>query len=194
MKRFTLPLILVMICSLGYSQLEDTKWVLAPVSGCLAVGPAQGDGSWWLLDDAGVIARECIMNDTAYFDADGDFRQEMGGSTWLEVWQGAAAEGCGTPIAPHNGATPGTWSLDDDQLTISGTGSFLGLSKVYNGGELAAPGSVSEITYTVAFNADEDTMIVDIAIADPGWWRFIYTKIETGGTYVKNVTVNNKMV
>ena len=60
-------------------------------------------------------------------------------STWLEGWQnGGAEEGCGTPVAPHDGGGSATYTYDADtgMLTIDGLGGHLGLPKAVNGGEL----------------------------------------------------------
>ena len=52
---------------------------------------------------------------------------EMQGSTWLESWQ----EECGTPVAPHDGSNPATYSYTGDTVTVVGDGA-LGLPKVHN--------------------------------------------------------------
>ena len=36
-------------------------WVVSPEAGALGVGPAQGDISWWAIDDAGVNTRSCLL-------------------------------------------------------------------------------------------------------------------------------------
>ena len=97
----------------------------------------------------------------------------MGGETWLEGWQGVD-EGCGTPIEPHDGSVPATWSYDEaaGQVTVEGMGAFLGLAKAFNGGELAAPFEApASITYNV-YPEDDGSLTVTVPIADPGWWTF----------------------
>ena len=129
-------------------------WKIAPIAGALGVGPAQGDISWWSNSEEDVATRACLMDDEFVFGADGSFANVMGGSTWLEGWQGAD-EGCGTPVYPHDGAaTDYTYSYDADAgtITVNGVGAHLGLAKVYNGGELASvseAAGIESITYTV---------------------------------------------
>ncbi len=154
------------------------NWKLAQQAGALAVGPAQGDGSWWSNSMGDLDTRACLFDDEFVINADGSFQNIQDGSTWLETWQGVAAEECGTPVAPHDGSNAATWSYDETAgtLTVDGIGAHLGLAKVYNGGELAAPGDApASITYEVEMSADNNIMTVDINVG-AGWWRFIFQK------------------
>ena len=161
-------------------------WKIAPIAGALGVGPAQGDISWWSLGDADVATRACLMDDEFVFGADGSFANVMGGSTWLEGWQGAD-EGCGTPVYPHDGAaTDYTYSYDADAatITVNGVGAHLGLAKVYNGGELASvseAAGIESITYTVVeISEDGNTMTVDIQFqTDGGYWTYVLQRGES---------------
>ena len=165
-KIFTLSLLL---CStLSFGQIEGT-WRLADQAGALGVGPGQGDISWWSNSLPDVTTRACLFDDSITFDASGVMTHYMDGSTWLEGWQGVT-EGCGTPIAPHDGnpASPYTYSFDAaaGTVTVNGLGAHIGLAKVYNLGELASPAdAVSTITYIVAFSNNDNNMTVDIEIA-----------------------------
>ena len=176
-KIFTLSLLL---CStLSFGQIEGT-WRLADQAGALGVGPGQGDISWWSNSLPDVTTRACLFDDSITFDASGVMTHYMDGSTWLEGWQGVT-EGCGTPIAPHDGnpASPYTYSFDAaaGTLTVNGLGAHIGLAKVYNLGELASPAdAVSSITYIVAFSNNDNNMTVDIEIAGGGFWRFEYER------------------
>ena len=176
-KIFTLSLLL---CStLSFGQIEGT-WRLADQAGALGVGPGQGDISWWSNSLPDVTTRACLFDDSITFDASGVMTHYMDGSTWLEGWQGVT-EGCGTPIAPHDGnpASPYTYSFDAaaGTVTVNGLGAHIGLAKVYNLGELASPAdAVSSITYIVAFSNNDNNMTVDIEIAGGGFWRFEYER------------------
>ena len=78
------------------------------------------------------------LDDEFVFGADGSFANVMGGSTWLEAWQGAE-EGCGTPVYPHDGLLTDytiRTMLAAQTITVNGSWSISGLAKVYNGGEL----------------------------------------------------------
>ena len=158
-------------------ELEGT-WKLSPQAGALAVGPAAGDYSWWSNDDASIATRACLFDDGFVFNEDGSFNNVQDGSTWVETWQGAAAEECGAPIAPHDGSNAATWTYDEiaGTVTLTGIGAHLGLSKVANGVELTAPGDApASITYPVAFSADGNTMTIEIA-AGAAFWKFILVK------------------
>ena len=148
-------------------------WKIASEAGALKVGPGEFDGSWWQLGTADVTTRACLLDDLYVLNADGSFENRPGAETWLEGWQDVA-EGCGTPIEPHDGSVPATWSYDADagQVTLEGVGAFLGLAKAYNGGELAAPYEApASITYNV-YPEEDGSLTVTIPIADPGWWTF----------------------
>ena len=106
----------------------------------------------------------------------------MDGSTWLEPWQvGSPPEGCGTPIAPHNGGSH-TYTYANGVLTVSGSGAHVGLAKVHNNGEDGAPIN-NQISYSVTFSgSSSEMMTVDISFPNASgnnglaWWRFVYTK------------------
>ncbi len=67
-------------------------WKLAPEAGALGVGPA------WVIPAGGqavqrqLTERACLFDDIFRFGDDGTFSNVMGDETWLEPWQGAAAE------------------------------------------------------------------------------------------------------
>ena len=150
-------------------------WTLDPVAGALQVGWDENNiGGWWT-SDAGLPAlRACAFDDVFSFNADGTYTQEMQGSTWLEPWQGFDLngdgnvdnldEGCGAPIAPHDGSNAATYTYDANTVTVNGDGAFLGLSKVHNNGEDGNSGG--SITYNIA-SVDDNYMVVTIQYATP---------------------------
>lgn len=155
------------------SALEGS-WRLAPEAGAFGVGPGQGNVSWFSSSLEDVTTRDCLFDDEYVFNADGTFQNVLGSETWLEAWQGQDPEGCGTPVFPHDGTASATYDYDatNNTLTIEGAGAFLGLAKVFNGGELANPAdAVDSIEYIIDL-VDENTMILDIPVAGDGWWRF----------------------
>ena len=172
----------------GGGEPEDTgilgTWQLAKTAGALQVGPGERDGSWWQNSEGDVTARACLFDDNFVFSRDGTFAVEMGGSTWLEGWQGVD-EGCGTPIAPHDGSIPATFTFDEDQqsLTIDGQGSFIGLAKAYNGCEIGKDGCAAQIpgdapasiTYN-AYENEDGTATFTIEIGG-GYWSFTLEKV-----------------
>jgi len=138
------------------------------------VGPAAGDTTWFSIADTGVDGpRACWFDDVYHFADDGSFQNFQEGDTWLEVWQGAAEDSCGVPVAPHDGSTVGAWLYDDvaGTVTINGLGSFLGLAKAVNGAELALPADAPEtVTYEVVeLVGGSLTIRIDVG---GGWWEF----------------------
>jgi hypothetical protein len=159
------------------AQVEGT-WKLSQQAGALAVGPNQGDGSWWSNSTGDLTTRACLFDDSITFDASGNMMHYMDGSTWLEPWQGVASEQCGTPVAPHDGSGTFTYTYANNQLTVNGLGAHIGLPKAINGGEISDPANAAQsIVYDISFGANGE-MIADIQSAGggSGWWRFIYSK------------------
>lgn len=154
-------------------------WTLAQTEAALAVGPAVGSADWWFNTTADVGARSCLFDDVWTFAADGTFSLSQGGSTWLETWQGVGEEACGTPVAPHNDASSFTYTKTDTEITLNGSGAFLGLAKAINGAELSAEGVAvpASRTYSILeFNgtATPKTMKIGIPVAGDGNWTFIF--------------------
>jgi hypothetical protein len=150
-------------------------WKIAPEAGALGVGPGQDNVSWWSNSSEDVATRDCFFDDEYVFNADGTFENILGSETWLEPWQGADPEACGTPIFPHDGTASATYTYDEGAgtITIDGAGAFLGLAKVVNGAELASPAEAADsITYIATLSEDGNTLELDIAVAGEGWWSF----------------------
>ena len=80
----------------------------------MGIGPNKGDVSWFttLLDSNN---RPCLADDEYQFMSDGSFKNVLGTESWLEAWQGATADGCGTPVAPHDGSNTGSWKDNKDR-------------------------------------------------------------------------------
>lgn len=169
---FALSLIAMMN---GFAQITGT-WKLSPVETSLAVGPAKGDYSWWKVPAAEITGvRACQYDDEFVFNSDGTFKNNLGTQTFLESWQGGSSA-CGTPVAPHDGTAKATWKYNasTSKITIYGKGAFLGLPKVYNGGELSSPTNAKDsITYEVSVTGNN--MSLDIAISG-GYWHFELVK------------------
>ncbi len=152
-------------------------WRLAPEAGALGVGPALNDVSWWSNSEADVATRACLFDDAYIFRADGTFQNVLGDQTWIEPWQGAAAEECGAPVFPHDGSGSATYNFDEvaGTVTLTGRGAFLGLAKVINGAELENPADAPDsVTYIATIEGN--TMEVDIEIAGGGHWSFKFNK------------------
>ena len=148
-------------------------WQLDPTAGSLAVGPNAGDLSWWSSNADTPAERACLFDDIYRFGVDGTFENVLGDQTWLEGWQeGQEGEGCGAPIAPHDGSNAASYTYTGTSVTVSGSGAFLGLAKVHNAGEDGAPAG-DTITYEV-ISVDETYMTVHINFGGGVWaFRFI---------------------
>ena len=153
-------------------------WRIAPEAGAFGVGPALGDVSWFSNTTDDVTTRACFFDDEYVFNADGTFQNVLGTETWVEPWQGAAAEECGAPVFPHDGSASATYTYNPaGNITIDGTGAFLGLAKVYNLGELTSPGEApATISYIAELSEDGNTLELDIEVAGGGYWSFKLVK------------------
>ena len=150
-------------------------WKLAPEVGALGVGPAKDDISWWSNTTNDVATRSCLFDDEYVFNEDGSFQNVLGTDTWLEYWQGVTSAGCGTPVAPHDGTANASYTFDvkTGNITINGIGAYLGLPKIYNGGELTDPTDAkNEITYLAEVSPDGRTLDLDIEIENGAYWSF----------------------
>ena len=179
MKKLLLTI--VSLTTLGLmAQLDVTgTWVLKPAANAMAVGPKKGDYSWWGNPaDEVTGARACQFDDEFVFMSDGTFKNILGDETFLEGWQGA--DGCGAPVAPHDGKTAATWTANESTITIKGRGAFLGIPKVVNMLELdKAEDLEASIPDSIVYMASivEDTMIVEIQISSDGaHWKFELVK------------------
>ncbi len=156
------------------------SWKLAPEAGSLGVGPALGNYSWWSSDANVPTVRACLFDDLYVFNQDGTFQNVVGDTTWLETWQGAANEMCGTPVAPHNGTNPATFSITQDYIVLNGLGAYLGLAKVHNTAEDGAPVG-NTITYKYTYDSSANTLEVTIQGFNAGVpeaaWYFKFIKV-----------------
>lgn len=196
MKKIYLFTALIFGSLNSFSQITGT-WRLAPNPGAMAVGPAQGDYSWWSNSMSDVSARACHFDDSITFNAGGGMTHYMDGNTWLETWQGVASDGCGTPVSPHDGTTnaPYTYNYNSTtgELTVNGIGAHLGLAKVINGAQLTNPADApASITYLTNFSANGDTMNLEIDFGG-GWWKFTYVKSSIWAIADPNVTFKVNM-
>ncbi|WP_430408692.1 hypothetical protein [Kordia sp.] len=168
-----------------YKLIRDTtpvsplagSWSVASEAGSLKVGPAAGSGEWFSISDAQVAERGCFYDDEYVFGSSGSFTNVLGADTWIEGWQSGSGDACGAPIAPHDG-TPGTFTYDETAgtVTLNGTGSYLGIPKANNAGELSSPADApSSITYGVTF-IDNNTITVEIEAGSGVFWTFKLTR------------------
>ncbi|QTE22468.1 PKD domain-containing protein [Polaribacter cellanae] len=157
----------------------DGTWKVAAKAGSLRVGPSAGSGEWFSIDEAGVTQRACYFDDEYVFNAGGSFENKLGTDTWLEGWQGATPDACGTPVAPHNGSTAATFEYDASANTIklNGKGAYLGLPKVNNATELTNPADAPDsITYNVTLSNNNTEMEIIIEVGSGVFWTYNLVK------------------
>ena len=173
-------------CLGGNDFSPEGTWVVTSIG----VGPSQGATNWFS-NDVSSGERGCYYDDTYIFNSDGSFANVLGDETWNEAWQGVA-EGCGTPVAPHNGTNPATYTYDASTgaLTIVGQGAYIGLPKAHNGGEDGAPVD-DTITYIVS-SSSETEMTIDIEAGSGVWWRY-QMQIQATANLNENVLNSIKM-
>ena len=170
---------IIIITSINILFSQTGTWKLAPAAGALKVGPYINDGLWWSNTQDDIETRACLFDDEYVFNEGGAFTNVLDSTTWLEPWQGdGITEGCGVPIAPHDGSNTATWNYDESvqTITITGVGAFLGLAKAVNGADLSSPQEpVPESrTYSIVF-MDSGIMIVSIARSS-GYWTFKFVQ------------------
>jgi len=154
-------------------------WKIAPEAGSLKVGPSSGSGEWFSISATQVTERACFYDDTFVFSSNGSFSNVLGSETWLEKWQGVAADGCGAPVAPHNGPAGATYLYDAvaNTLTITGKGSYIGIPKANNAGELDKVPVPNSIVYKVTLTDNNNTMNVVIESGSGVFWSYKLVRI-----------------
>jgi hypothetical protein len=148
-------------------------WKVASEPGAIGVGPSSGDKSWFSIDATGVTTRACYFDDTYVFGANGSFSNVLGGSTWLEGWQGTV-DACGTPVAPHDGSGSATYVYDSaaGTITLTGNGAYLGLPKATNTGELPNVAVPNSRVYSVTLSNGNNIMELVIEAGSGVFWHF----------------------
>jgi len=154
------------------------KWKVASEAGSLKVGPAARSGEWFSISEAQVAERACYFDDEYVFGTDFSFNNVLGGSTWIEGWQGSNPDACGSPVAPHDGLADATFVHDavNNKLTITGNGAYLGLAKVNNAGELPNVDVPTSITYDITLSNNDTEMEVVIEAGSGVFWTYKLVK------------------
>jgi hypothetical protein len=153
-------------------------WKVAPEAGSLKVGPTSGSGEYFSISTAQVAERACFYDDTYVFSSNGSFSNVLGTQTWIEDWQGPTV-GCGVPVAPYNGPAGATYLYDSvaKTITITGSGSYLGLPKANNAGELPKVPVPNSITYKVTLTDSNNTMNIVIESGSGVFWSYKLVRI-----------------
>ena len=160
------------------TQKISGTWTMALEAGSLGVGPSAGSVEWWSIDDAGLTQRAVYFDDQYVIGSAGSFKNILGSETWVEGWQnGGGAEGVGAPVAPHDGSTNSIYVYDDvlGKITVYGKGSYIGLPKAVNAGELPNVEVPENVTYNVTF-VDDNTIKVNVEAGAGVWWNYKLVK------------------
>jgi PKD repeat protein len=157
-------------------------WKLAPQEGTLKVGPDAAFATvWWQNNAADVVARSCHFNDEYTFTSTGGFEYDNKGDFWADT------DGNGNVTPADLGVSPGCqpasawptkykgWSsgshrftVNANELTVVGTGAWIGLYKVGTGAEVTTP--QASVTYKIKeLTANK---LVLLANFGPGFWQF----------------------
>ena len=161
-------------------------WRLEPIAGAMAVGPNAGSLTWWSNSLADVNTRSCLFDDVYQISENGTFQNILGRQTWLEGWQNAGKETCGDAVAPHTGATAGSWNIDSisGEFVLNGKGQYLGLPKATNNGELGAGATEPDFRkYQITLNGNKLTAGINFGT---GYWQFKFVKATPSTGVVKN--------
>ncbi len=169
---------LVKTAEAAESSVLAGTWYMSLGDGSLGVGPSEFDISWWNNTAEVTNTRACYFDDEYVFGEYGSFANVQQSQTWVEVWQGAAADACAAPVAPHDGSANARFVYDAEAqtLTVSGLGAYIGLPKATNEGEIGSPDdAASSITYNAYLN-DDGSMDVTVEAGAGVWWNYVLTR------------------
>ena len=151
-------------------------WSMEPIAGAMKVGPTPGSSEWWQNSLGDVTARACFFDDKYTFEENGAFKMGLDGVTWLETWQGVAADGCGAPKSPFDGTKAYTYTYTSTTLTLLGQGAHVGLAKVNNAGEISNGAAIAnQIAYTIVEQTKQGNtrrMTLRVQAGNGVWWDF----------------------
>jgi len=161
---------------------DEKVWKLAPEAGALNIGPSATE-TWWGNSESDVADRECHFNDEFIFKSDGSMEYDNKGDFWADT------DGDGNITPPSLGLDPGcqpssawpaefsvwdsgvhSFSANQDNLTITGEGAWMGLYKVATSTEVIEP--QTSITYEIS-EISSDRMVI-LANHGGGVWRFTF--------------------
>ena len=168
---------------------ESKTWVLNPEAGALWIGPSDFSQTWWSNTEADVQTRSCHFNDEMTFNYDGTMDRDLKGDIWVDEEgdtnpfpsdiiannDGSMTAGCYDWSVINSdysvwGSGSYNYSLEGDQITLSGDGAYLGLYKAGDAGITDSP--ESEITYKIMEMTQDKLVIAKIY----GWgaWQFTF--------------------
>ncbi len=174
-------------------------WYLQRDGIAMGVGPTINDNEFWSFGGVTPLGdRPCILDDSYTFFRDGRFEANTNGTVFVDSegnggWK--RVEGCFDELNPDafvhfstgedlsafaNGGDY-TYTLNDDQITINGLGSYIGLPVKTNSGDNYLP--IEEKRYEI-FNIVDGNGIDTLQIALTGSnfsWNFYLVSYENAG-------------
>ncbi|MBL7815607.1 MAG: PKD domain-containing protein [Saprospiraceae bacterium] len=161
---------------------SSKTWKLAPQAGALLVGPdANFSTVWWQNGASDVAGRACQFDDEYTFTSSGVFNYDNKGDFWADADNNGNVTPAG--MAPSVGCQPASviptqfkawstnshrFSLTSTDLTVVGTGAFIGLYKVATGAEVTTP--QASVTYKIKeLTASKLVVLINFG---PGFWQF----------------------
>ncbi|HAQ72288.1 MAG: PKD domain-containing protein [Cyclobacteriaceae bacterium] len=157
------------------------------------VGPTDRSQIWWSLGlGQEICERACVLDDTFTFNVDGTMTRVVGDDFWAEEGTWPTAGCFDTSVAENwlaaDGGDLSTWgdgtfdytySIEDETLTLSGAGAYMGLAKVGSTAEYTVP--QSEVIYKVAkvVDATVDTLVLETVLDEVGgYWSFTFVSYD----------------
>ena len=187
MKKMLISILSVFtLIAVSSAQTIEGKWQIAAEDGALGVGPSLEDPTGYWSWDVAANPRPCLTDDYYIFNSDGSFLNVVGDQTWYEAdhnIDGIDAEGCYDAVAPWDGQTDATYTVDEaaGTVTIVGEGAFLGLSKVTNTNNNGLPKD-NTTTYNYKITGGGSRMEVTILNSDGTLgWIFKFVRVGTTG-------------
>ena len=165
------------------SNCTERTWRLKQGASAMVVGTPGLTQVYWANADAELGVRPCHFNDEFKFTSKGDFIYDNKGDFWADAdgngklipVDGGIPLGCNAGTAWKNnyavwGSGKHKYSVNGDQLTLTGDGAWMGLYKIGTLAEIATPQK------SVTFKIIEltNTKLVIAAIYPSLEWRFTY--------------------
>ena len=160
----------------------EKAWIFAPEANAMHIGPSLNE-TWWGNSDSDVIDRACHFNDRYIFKSNGEFEFDNVGDFWADedgqgtVWPADLGLEIGCHDASEWPSQYNAWdsgihafTVNDNSLTLTGLGAYMGLYKAGTSGEVMEP--QPSTTYSIA-ELTEDRLVI---FCDYGWgvWRFTF--------------------
>ncbi len=148
---------------------DEKTWVLAPEASALHVGPSLFE-TWWGNSEDDVNARACHFNDQYIFRENGEYEYDNLGDFWADTDGNGnvTPADLGLPVGCNNASDwpdqykvwdsgKHNFNITESNLTVSGTGAWLGLYKVGTSSEVSSP---QESVSLQILEISEDRMVL----------------------------------